>query len=424
MTEYRLYARDVNYQRLGEIDDYAELKAELRFNDVGGFVLTAPASSRAAALLTKTGGITITRNTLDGSGPVVVFSGRVTTYSLDAQSLEVTGSSDELVLAEKAASPDPSTVGPPAGPAYATDQDLRNGTASTVMLAYVKDNAVSGFAATSASGRNRAVPGLTLGTDQGLGATVYGQARWISLLALMQDLALDGGRDLSVGSLRFQLLQSSIAASTITFTVSVPTDRRATVIISRERGTLGAWKRTVNRPSATVVYSLGQGDGANRLVIAGVDAAASTEYGYEIEAIDDRRDVSDALALLQANASALINSGEDAVVTFTPIDTPSLAWGVDYDLGDLVTVVTQNAATGESETLAEIVRGVDLTLTAPGSGSSAVEVQPIISTPGDTADDPAARQQRAVARRVGNLERNVDSLSSILSVQWNVGDLG
>lgn len=423
-ARYLVYARDKDRRNLGEIADYSQLVFQPRFNDVGGWHLTAPATSRAARLITKTGGIIITRNNLDGAGPQVVFSGQVTSYNPDSATLEVAGASDEQALVDRAASPDPTTVGPPDGPAYALEQDLRTGTASTIMLAYVKFNAVSGFAATSASGRNRVVPGLAIGPDLGLGSIVYGQARWISLLALMQDLALAGGATLAVRSLRFQVLQSSTAAGPITFSVSQPVDRSGTVVISRARGTLGEWKRTVNRPSANVVYTLGNGQGVNRLVIAGVDTAAVAEYGYEIDGIDDRRDVSDTVALVQANATALVDSGEEAVVTFTPIDTPAMTWGVEYDLGDLISVVTPNAATGVDETLTEIVRGVDVTLTIPGSGGNAMPtVRPIVSTPGDTADDPTSRQQRAVTRRVSNLERNVDSLASALTVQWNIGDL-
>ena len=399
-ARYRVYARDVAYRNLGEIPDYADLKVQLRFNDNGGWHLTAASNSRAASLLGPTGGIIITRDNLDGNGPSVVFSGPVTDYNIDAERIEVAGASDELLLLERAASPDPTADGG-AGDAYATEQDLREGTASTVMLEYVSYNA-GPLAIT-----RRSVPQLTIGTDLGLGSYIYGQARWISLLALMQELALAGG------GLRFRVLQSDVTAGEIEFTVSQPVDRTATVVISKGRKTLGEWKRTVIRPAASYVYVLGQGQGINRQVVEGGDGAMAATYGRYSELVADRRDTNDVLVLEQTRANLLEENGEARVVAYTPLDAPSATWGVDYDLGDLVTVLTP-----DGEQLDEVVRGVDLSLSASG----VVEVQPIVSTPGDTADDPSSRQERAVTRRVSNLERNIDSLAATVSVQWNVGD--
>lgn len=401
-ARYRVYARDVSRRNLGEIPDFERLTAQLRFNDVGGWTLSATAASRTAALMSETGGIIITRDNLDGSGPGVVFSGLVTRYELDANRLEVGGVSDEQVLNDRPGSPDPTTEGPP----YVTEADLRDGTCSTIMLEYVKYNAVPGFAAGS-----RAIAGLEVGVDHGLGEHRFGQPRWVSLLSLEQELA-------SLDGLRFQVLQSDRSTATITFTVTQPLDRSGIVVISEGRGTLGAWKRVVNRPSATAVVTLGQGQGVNRIAVRTTDGAASSRWGHEIEIPDDRRDISDPEALAQASAAALIDSSEDVLVAYTPRDVPSLRWGIDYDLGDLVTVVLPTG-----EILQEIVRGVDLTLTTPDSQSAAAEVQAIISTPGDAADDPASRQQRRLTRRVSRLATSVDNLNSVVLGLWNVGNM-
>lgn len=399
-ARYRVYARDADRRRLGELPDYGQLKLELRFNDVGGFHLTCPVGSRAATLLHETGGIIVTRDLLDGNGPHVVFSGFVRDISPDASQVEIAGVSDEWVLDVRAASPDPASEGTP-GDAWATEQDIRSGTASTVMIAYVRNNA-GDLALPS-----RRVPGLTVLADPGLGSTVYGQARLISLLALMQELALAGG------GLRFQVVWQD---GELVFSIGEPAER--SVVISRGRGTLGDWRRSFSRATATRVYSLGQGQGVNRQVVQATNATTTTRYGFSIEAVVDRRDTNDTLLLAQEASNVLAEGDETRLVAFTPLDTPSFRWGVDYDLGDLVTVVT-----GDGEQLREVVRGVDITLSAPGGSSPVAEVQPIVSTPGDTADDPTSRQQRAVNRRVGNLERNIDSLAAVLAIQWNVGDL-
>lgn len=401
---YVVFARDVYRRTIGEID-YTELRLEPRFNDIGGWYLIASAASNAATLLSEAGGIIVKRN--DGNGLRTIFSGPVRSYKLDDATLTVGGESDEVVLAEKVATPDPAHTGTVDDP-FATEQDLREGTASTVMLDYVRANAIYGQAAGT-----RGIPGLALGIDPGLGTYIYGIAKFVSLLALLQDLALAGG------GLRFQVLQSDTAPATIELTISEPPDMTDAVILRRGRGTLANWERTVTRPGVSRVYVLGQGQGLDQVVIQANDPALSTKYGHEIEAIVARLDTADVLALQQEAATTLADSGEGEVVAFTPVDTPSFRWGQDYDLGYMVSVIGSD---GRRTSL--VIRGVNLTLTAPGGGGQATSVvQAIVSTPGDTTDDPASRQQRAVGRRVSRLETSFSDLSSVVSSQWNVGNI-
>jgi microcystin-dependent protein len=392
LARYKVYTRDVAYQRLGEIDDFEQFGAIQRFNAPGTWHLTASGNSSAASLLTITGGIIVERDA--GDGWRVVFSGPVTDLTIDENAVEAAGVSDEILLAEYVALPDPS------GQPYATEHDIRIGIASTIMHQYVEHNL--GALALPA----RRIPQLDLAPDLGIGSVIPGSARWISMLSLLQTLALDGG------GLRFQVLQSDSGSGRLTFSVTMPEDRTGAITISRDRG-LGTWKRTQIRPSITYGYVLGQGLGTARQVFEGENAAASTKYGRRIEAAIDRRDTANADELTQSLTTNLLNGGEQNSVDYTTVDTDDFTWGIDYDAGDRVGVVVNG------ETLDEIVREVQLTL---GAESSEPVVKPIISTPGDAADDPAARQINALDRRTSNLERNSDTQLPLYQ-QVSVGDI-
>jgi microcystin-dependent protein len=236
---------------------------------------------------------------------------------------------------------------------------------------------------------------------------VIGSARWETMLYLLQELAL------AAGGLRFHVLQSDASSSLITFSITMPEDRTGQVVVARERGNLGEWTRTQIRPQVTYGYVLGQGLGTARQVVEGGDAAASTRYGRRIEAAIDRRDTANGDELAQALATSLQDGGEQSAVDYVPIDSDTFEWGVDYDLGDRVTVVV------DGEQLDEIVREVELSL---GAGSHDPVVKPIISTPGDAADDPSARQLNSLSRRTSNLERNSDTQLPLFQ-QVAVGDI-
>lgn len=392
LARYKVYARNVAYQRLGEIDDCEQFSAVQRYNAPGTWNLTAPGNSSAANLLSITGGIIVERDA--GDGWRVVFSGPVTDLTIDEQAVEAAGVSDEILLAEYVALPDPS------GQPYATEHDIRIGIASTIMRQYVEHNL--GALALPA----RQIPQLDLAPDLGIGSVIPGSARWISMLSLLQTLALDGG------GLRFQVLQSDSGSGRLTFSVTMPEDRTGAITISRDRG-LGTWKRTQIRPLITYGYVLGQGLGTARQVFEGENAAASTKYGRRIEAAIDRRDTANADELTQTLTTNLLNGGEQNSVDYTTVDTDDFTWGIDYDAGDRVRVIVNG------EQLDEIVREVQLTL---GVESSEPVVKPIISTPGDAADDPAARQINALDRRTSNLERNSDTQLPLFQ-QVSVGDI-
>lgn len=382
MSTYRIYMRAADYSRLGELDTFQQFSCVQRFNDVGTWSLTCPYTARNGRLIVDGGGVILTRDN------AVVFSGPINTIKRTASGFDVSGFDDMVILADNPAYPTPSET----GPTFSDEADVRTGIPSTLILGYVEDNiGASAVAGTYLSQ-------LTLAADPYLGTTVTARARFVTLLELCQEIAWSP----QGGGLRFSIVQNDIASGGLLLTVSQPLDRRTSIHINRERGTLGAFTTSYKAPAATHVVVLGQGVGVDRELATATDAAAEELLGRRITRVYDRRDIEDSGELQDAADAALLNASAQRSVQIEPLSTSAVVWGRDYDLGDMVTVSAGDLV------MDEVVRGVELTLTAPGGVAT---VQPIISSPqGGDSDDPdgiAARQFTALDQRVSNVERNV-----------------
>lgn len=382
MSTYRIYMRGADYARLGELDSYQQFSCVQRFNDVGTWKLTAPYTARNARLLAEGGGLILTRDN------EVVFSGPTASIERTAGGFSLSGYDDMIVLADNPAYPTPTET----GPTFSDEADIRTGIPSTLILDYVRANI--GPAAVAGT----YLSDLTYSADPYLGATVTARARFVTLLELCQEIAWSP----QGGGLRFQILQNDIASGGLLLTVSQPLDRRSSVLVNRERGTLGAFTTHYKAPAATHVIVLGQGVGVDRELATATDAAAEELLGRRITRVYDRRDIEDPTELQDAADAALLNASAQRSVQIEPLATSAVVWGRDYDLGDLVTVSAGDLV------MDEVVRAVELTLTAPGGVAT---VQPVISSPqGGDSNDPdgvAARQFMALDQRVSNVERNV-----------------
>lgn len=382
MATYRIYMRAADYSRLGELDTFQQFSCVQRFNDVGTWSLTAPYTARNGRLIVDGGGVILTRDN------AVVFSGPTNTIKRTASGFSLSGFDDMVILADNPAYPTPSE----AGPTFTDEADVRTGIPSTLILGYVEDN----IGASAVAGTY--ISQLTLAADPYLGATVTARARFVTLLELCQEIAWSP----QGGGLRFSVVQNDIASGGLLLTVSQPLDRRTSIHINRERGTLGAFTTSYKAPAATHVVVLGQGVGVDRELATATDAAAEELLGRRITRVYDRRDIEDSGELQDAADAALLNASAQRSVQIEPLSTSAVVWGRDYDLGDMVTVSAGDLV------MDEVVRGVELTLTAPGGVAT---VQPQISSPqGGDSDDPdgiAARQFTALDQRVSNVERNV-----------------
>ena len=136
---YTVVVADNSGTRLGKVDVITELDVLCRFNEVGNWKVVVPASSPQAELLVNGRNVMIHRG--DEAGPLLM-SGRADQLEFhrnDSQpgggTLWVSGSSDEAVIADRLAYPDPSK---PADEQDEQTNDVRTGAAEAVMKAYVE----------------------------------------------------------------------------------------------------------------------------------------------------------------------------------------------------------------------------------------------------------------------------------------------
>jgi hypothetical protein len=379
VSGYLLRVRDAGLIERAEIDPYWSLEAVVRFNDVDTWLLKLPLAAQGAGELLQDGaGLVLHR---DDSTASVVLSGPVThREQVDDESgstLAVAGVGDLTWLTRRVAHPQPASAAPPYN---VSAYDVRTGVCSTILRQYVDVNAGPGALGV------RAVTGLTLAADPGIGTTITGRGRWQVLLTMLQELAIAGG------DLGFRVRQSGAG---IVFSVYQPVDRSTTVILGLELGNLRQAQWSEDAPTGNYIFAGGGGDGTARTIREGQDSASIAEW-QRVERFRDRRDTTDAGELDQSITEELDQNAGKVGLSLTPIDIPQLTFGVDYDLGDRVTVNMRG------QTVSEIVREVSIKLTAE-EGSVIV---PTIGTPGRPVLLSLIDRLRRSERRLTNLERN------------------
>ena len=312
MTEYTVFAVDGSGTRLGEAA-FEALKLRMIFNGVGTWTLEG--APDALGLIAIGGGIEVRR---EGEA---FFSGILTGLHREGPyRLTLRGVDSLTHLRDRLALPDP------AGPPFTSqDHDVRTGAAETVMREYVYYNAGAGARS------ERRVPGLTLATDLGRGATVTGRARFHNLLKLLQSLALQGG------GLGFRIVDGE-------FQVYEPEDKTGEVKLSMDIGSLRDYDYQLRAPKATMVYAGGQGEGTARTIVLGENSAASVRWGRRIETFLDKRQTPDTDEIAAAIEETLDRAGEQVRLELTPEPLAQMEPVRDYWLGDTVTASIEGAA--------------------------------------------------------------------------------
>jgi hypothetical protein len=402
---YNIYIRDSNFKRIGEITDFNKLDLIPRFNAVGSFALDLPTDCQAAKELIKNkAGIIVKK---DGR---TILSGNVTSrkrsFSASGDTMTLIGKDDNNFLASTLAYPVPS------GDFSLSDYDVRTGKAETIMKQYVAYNVGQ-----NALSERRI---LALEADKGLGSTVTGRARFHSLIDLLAPLALTGG------GLGFRIVQVDDA---LEFQVYQPTDKTRSAFFSPLLGNLSSFEYSNDNPEANFVLVGGGGEGADRIIKQKSDNASIAEYG-RFESFVDQRNTSDVTELNQSLDEELTGKAEQNSFNFVPIDTPQLAFGRDYVLGDKVSVVlTQPNEIINKETLyyfisayqtvaveservrkiqekldviQDIVREVKISITSDGD-----IISPVVGT-SDSNNNAILGifdKMKKITKRISNLER-------------------
>lgn len=386
MTTWRLYVRDSNYQRQGQISDYEEGEFTSVYNDVGQWSLKLDSRSKAAQLLAEPdSGIIVYRDTTP------MYSGIWTELDFleDKRSsvIEFRGSSDEIWLDDREVSPSPTESNPP----YTVqDSDDRTGVASSVIMAYVNANLGPG----AVTARRKA--NFTIATDPVLGSSVKGEARWnASLLEFIKPLAESG----QVG---FRVVQ---VGAGLVFQVYQGVDRSGTVKFSRALRNLESSRLRRARPKGNYAYVGASGTGTSRILEEFSDNDAIATWGRIEAPLVNVSSTSDTTVITQSGNDALAQGSEQTSIELRPIERPDMIYGVHYNLGDTVAVQLQTPIStpyGVDGQVVDVVRQATISLTKDGPQT----VYPVIGTParGNVQKLVAAWQQ--AARRLNELERS------------------
>lgn len=373
---FTIQLRDDNRNIVAEFDHYQSFHMIMRFNQVGAWTMKLPLETPVRDMITSKSGIRVKHE------DDVVFSGPMNrwrkAWDADDQVYELSGYDDLEWIRRRVALP--VVTGPPF---TASVHDVRTGAAETVVKQYVDFNAGPSAQVV------RQVPGLVVDSSSGIGSSVTGRARFNNLLDLISELALAGG------DLGFDIRQSG---TDLVFDVYQPTDKTATVIFSPELGNLNSYEHEEIAASANFVYIGGGGVGVDRVFQTGTDAASVTEYD-RIEVFRDARDTSDSAELTQRINETLEEAAEQMSVSVDPVDIPSITYGVDYNLGDKVTVVVDGVAYGQ------IIREVDVKMDKDGA-----KITPKVTSPGSPVPVPGTAlsgQVNEIKERIEDLERRL-----------------
>jgi hypothetical protein len=405
---YNIYIRDSNLKRIGEITDYSRLELIPRFNAVGSFILDLPTATVAARELVKAKyGIVVKK---DGQ---TIFSGTVKgrrrVFNSTEDTLTLTGKDDNQFLDTRLAYP------VPGGDFSLSAYDVRTGATETVMKQFVDYNA----------GLN-ALPErriLTIEPDKSLGGIVVGRGRFHTLLELLQKLAISSPE---WGELGFRVLQ---VGDELQFQVYHPQDRTRTAFFSPLLGNLASFEYSSDTPESNYVLVGGGNEGVARIILQKGDSTSIAKYG-RYESFVDQRNTSDETELNQSLNEELVSKSEKNNFNFTPIDTPQLAFGRDYILGDKVSIVLTQpnevveqkaiyqfiSETKKSESqpeqirkiqekfdvIQDVVREVKISITPEGDF-----ISPVVGSQDSNSNSIIGvfDRMRKITKRISNLER-------------------
>lgn len=384
--------RDESYQRVGQIlpKDLVGFKAVLRFNNVGTWEITLPANHDVGDILRLPGsGIIVTGP--DGvliSGPTISAQNTVTSENSNGDWI-ISGVDDSVILAERLAYPSPAVADVTAQTAA---YDVRHTLASTAMYGYVEDN-IGPYAHAT-----RRIVNLDVAADAGLGSYVYPAARFDILGELLAGIA-------SVDGLGFDIVQDG---DILRFSVYQPVDRSGQIRMDVHNNTLASTEYAYEAHSLSRAIVAGQGDGLNRTFIevsSTESVAAENLWNRRIERFVDQRNTDDLNELQQAGIEKLADGG----MTLTSVDvTPSsdltMVYGVDWNLGDKVTVVV------DEQEVATVVTAVSMSIESDGIRIGATVGQPT----GVDFESKVAKHTQNTTQRVNALERK-----EVPAITWN-----
>ena len=376
--------RDRSLNRLGVIlaQDLVGATLVVRFNKTGTWALKLPYAHPMGELLRLPGyGLLVT-----GPNAEIIMSGPTLTAKLEQTSnntngtWDIQGTSDDIILSERLAYPTPATADVTA---QTNANDVRTGAAETVIKGYLSDN----IGATSPSART--VQYLAIEADLARGDSVSGTARFNTLQELFYDLA-------QVGGIGYRITQSD---NTIQFKVYEPVDRSEIIRMDIQNRQLSSSIYSYGTARVTRAIIGGQGEAENRVFIEASNQAslnAEIDWARRIEVFHDARQTEDNTGLVSAGAEILVDNGKTIVeMSVTPTDDNKMNYGVDWFLGDTVTIVVNNIEA------TAVVTEVGIQVASDG-----VRIGATVGTPmGIEYESRVLDKTANLNQRVSNLER-------------------
>ena len=385
MATLTVEVRDKALNRLGQIRvEDLDLKIVPLFNNVGAWTLKLPSDHpMTEALRTPGAGILIT-------GPAnIVISGPVTNPVFETSpddpegTATFTGVTDDIILRDYLSIPQPSN---PDMTTQNVAHDKRTGTAEDLLHAYVNANMGPG----APSERRKA--NLIMGPNLHRGPVISKSPRFPILGNLLEEIALSG-------NLGFRVVQRG---SSLVFETYEVVNRTDTVRLDVRNGQLIGQKVTTSPPTATRVLVAGQEEGVERQFVYRdnlTSLAAEAEWGRRIERFLDQRQTNVVAELVQAADEVLAEEGYTATsAQVVPSEDTSLAFGVDWYLGDSVVVVVED---GEYQST---VTGIVIVANSDGFRIGA-QIGDVSSF---SKEATYSKRVTSLEDRVGQIEKNVE----------------
>jgi hypothetical protein len=383
LRDLTVEVRDKALNRIGAIrPEELVLELEDQFNNVGTWKLTLQAEHPlVTALRTPGSGVIIT-------GPTdVLMSGPTSKHEFAATpedpggSVVFEGISDTCILSDYLAFPQPSNVNPTT---QTLSHDVRSGAAETVMHSYVNVN----VGPSAPAARRKA--GLIMGTNLARGSVVKKSARFPVLGNLLTEIAV-------VDGLTFRIVQRG---SNLVFETGQVTNRASYIRLDVMNNTLSGQRVAITPPSATHVIVAGQGELVDRTfkdITTAESLAAEADWGRRIEVFQDQRNTNDDQELDNSGLETLAEKGFTAVaVQAVPMEDSAMQFGVDWNMGDVVSVVV------DTQELVATVTGMVLKATSDGFKIGAL----LGDATGFNAEAAYAKRVQSTESRVSQLERN------------------
>lgn len=312
------------FRRAHRIDVYEKATLVQRDLRSGSWLIEGiPSNSEAAADLEAGGGM------IAFFGQHVLDSGRVEMIdefeSFDdaseqfVSSKSVGGSLDLAFVEDRKAVPSPSTLN-----FAAEESHAYAGAAETALKEAVDDNLGPSAHTT------RVQTDFAIAPDLGRGSAITDEVRFTPFAELLAGWSVVGGI----------IPICRVDDGQLVFDVYEPVDLTDTITFSLARSNVVRIRRSEQAPDLTFEWVGGQGDGTARTFVSGGDTTVQSRWGFRRETMRDRRDTNDLAVLGQQLDEDLATHTGLLTVEVDPLDIAPAQYGIDYQLGDIVSAIT------------------------------------------------------------------------------------